>query len=270
MTNEQKNTNFKELLEKRRYNPNNVPKAEEVIFKIANNVIGTASNYVVISGQAKSGKSTFVSAITASAFLPPYMDQFGIKLNLPSGRNKIAYFDTESSLYDFYRQMERIRNFALKSSHPPDLDAFNTREDSPKRIKIMVEEYLKSNPECSILIADGLLDFCLNYNDEVETRQLTNWFKRITKEHNILLIGVLHLGKGGNETLGHLGSNTDRWSQSTLVVTKEKSTNQFVLKPKFLRSSAEFNPIAIQNFDGKWQQVPFIEPEETLNKKVKK
>jgi calcineurin-like phosphoesterase family protein len=100
----------------------------------------------------------------------------------------------------------------------------------------------------------------LDYNDPKETRLVTNWLKRITKQYDILLLGVLHLGKGQGETLGHLGSNTDRWSQSTMIVEKNRDNNQFVLKPKYLRSDSDFEPIAITNYDGRWSQVPYIEP----------
>jgi hypothetical protein len=72
-------------------------------------------------------------------------------------------------------------------------------------------------------------------------------------------MGVLHLGKGQGETLGHLGSNTDRWSQSTMIVEKNKDAGQFVLKSKYLRSDGDFEPVAIMNFDGRWSQVPYIE-----------
>jgi hypothetical protein len=84
------------------------------------------------------------------------------------------------------------------------------------------------------------------------------------------MIGVLHLGKGHGETLGHLGSNTDRWAQSTLIVEKNKDTRQFCLKPKYLRSSEDFETIAITNFEGRWQQIPYMEPEITPIKKSKK
>jgi hypothetical protein len=153
--------------------------------------------------------------------------------------------------------MTRIKTLGNLEKYPTTLDAFNTREDGPGKIRALIRHYLDITPKCSVLVVDGFLDLCLNYNDEVETRKLTNWFKLITKQYNILLIGVLHLSKGQGETLGHLGSNTDRWAQSTLIVEKNKEARQFVLKPKFLRSSEDFEPIAIFNYDGKWQQIPY-------------
>ncbi len=246
-----------EVLLTRMFNPGDIPPPEDVLLTIAGKTIGTAGNYVVWSGQPKAGKSTYLSATIASAFLPAYQDTFGIKLKPPEDRPIVAYFDTESSRFDFHRQMTRIKTLGNLQKYPSTLDAFNTREDGPGKIRALIRHYLEITPKCSVLIVDGFLDLCLNYNDEVETRKLTNWFKLITKQFNILLIGVLHLSKGQGETLGHLGSNTDRWAQSTLIVEKNKEARQFVLKPKFLRSSEDFEPIAIFNYDGKWQQIPY-------------
>lgn len=258
------------LLKLRKYNPLHLPKSQEVIFIIQNKVIGALSNYIVLSGLPKASKSTYAAAIMASAIVPSYQNIFGMKLALPDNRHRIAYFDTESSPYDFYRQIEKIKSFGLVNNLPENFDAFNFREDQPNVILNLVETYLQENHDCACICIDGLLDLCLNYNDETETRLLTNWFKRVTKQYNILLIGVLHLSKGMGETLGHLGSNTDRYAQSTLLVEKNKSTGQFVLKPKYLRSSDDFEPIALMNFDGRWQQLPYTEPPIENFKKAKK
>jgi hypothetical protein len=109
----------------------------------------------------------------------------------------------------------------------------------------MIDSYIVNNPECSVLIIDGLLDICLNYNDEVECRKVVTWIKTICTINNIVLIGILHTGKNEGKTLGHLGSNTDRWAQSTLSVKKDEE-GIFILEPKFLRSSGGFTPIHIQ------------------------
>lgn len=257
---------FLDRLNSRRYDPTKQPGKEQILFTIQNKHIGSAENYCVFSGLPKVGKSTFISALIGSFILPDFQDQWGMKLKPIPTRNRLAYFDTESSQFDFYRQVDRIKTFGLRENLPDNVDCFNTREDSPKTIRKMIETYLFNTRDCSILIVDGFLDLCLNYNDEIETRLLTNWFKRITKEYQILLIGVLHLGKGGSETLGHLGSNTDRWAQSTLLIEKNKNTLQYVLKPKFLRSAPDFDPIALMNFEGKWSQVLYEHEQPEIKK----
>lgn len=251
-------------LKQRRFDPNKTPAPDQVIFTIKqdNNtfVIGALCNYIVFSGQAKAGKSTYLTAAISSAFLPSFVDKFGMKITTPPGRPVVGYFDTESSQYDFYRQIDRIKQFTGAPNFPQNLHAYTTREDGPQRIRALIMEYLKNTPECSVLFVDGFLDLCLNYNDELETRLLTNWFKKITKQFNILLVGVLHLSKGNGQTLGHLGSNTDRWAQSTLTIERDTQSGQLILKPKFLRSAPDFTPISIMNFNGAWQSIPYIEP----------
>ena len=261
MTNDE--LQLRQELVSRRYDPLQRPKAEQVIFTINSKVIGTLQNYIVWSGAPKSLKSGFLGAATASALVPAFSSIFGMKISLPEDRKRIGYFDTEMSSFDFYRQIDRIKDFADKENLPDTFDAFTCREDMPGKIRKLIEGYLTDHPDCSILIVDGLLDLCLNYNDEKESRLLTNWMKRITKQYNILLMTVIHLGKGHGETLGHLGSNTDRWAQSTLLVERNKEAQQFVLKPKFLRSSDDFEPVALMNFNGRFQQVPY-EPSETI------
>lgn len=258
MSNE-RNYDFEQLLAARKFNPATPPPAEDIILTIGGKTVGTAQNYIVYSGQAKAGKSTYLSATIASAFLPKNFDVFGIKLQPPPGRNVIAYFDTESSQFDFWRTMIRIRNLAKLEDFPAGLDAFNMRQDGPKMIRAHIWNYLEKTPECAVIVVDGFLDLCMDYNDPVETRKLTNWMKLVTAKFNVLMIGVLHLSKGIGETLGHLGSNTDRWAQSTLIVEKNKDAKQFVLRPKFMRSDEDFEPIAIAKWQDSFIQTQYIE-----------
>lgn len=244
-----------DLLQVRKYDPAKRPPVENPIFTIQGKIVGMLQSYIIFSGLPKASKSTYLAAVAASAITDHSIWQ--MRMSLPVERRRIGYFDTEMSAFDFYRQMDKIKYLA-GSDLPPYFDAYSMREDMPGKIKMMVEQYLINYPDCAVVFIDGLLDLCLNYNDERETRMLTNWFKRVTKQYNCLLVGVIHLGKGAGETLGHLGSNTDRWAQSTMIVEKNKETNQFVLKPKYLRSSDDFEPIAIMNYTGSWQQVPYI------------
>ena len=224
---------------KRGYDP---PK-EQILLSIQGQNIGSIQNYVIISGLPKSGKSTFTTSIVASSFNS--YDIFGMKLQTLPARNKILYIDTESSEYDYYKHMNRIKDVGNIHELPTFFDSFCLRKENPETIKLMIQAYLENTPQCSIIIIDGLLDIVMNYNDEIECRKVVNWIKEITTVNNLLLIGILHTGKNEGKTLGHLGSNTDRWAQSTLSVKKEES-GSFILEPKFLRSSGGFKAIEIQ------------------------
>ena len=270
MTNETKTDPREDLLkqfEKRRYNPEYTPAPDHRILTVGDKVVGSLQNYVVFSGLPKAGKSTFVAAAAASAIHPGEM--FNIKINLPDNRKRICYIDTESSDYDFHRQMERIKKFSLRTSLPDNFDAFAVREDAPNTIKKYIDNYIELYEDCSVVIIDGLLDLILYFNDELESRKLVNWLKKITKVNNILIIVVLHLGKKDGMTLGHLGSMTDRYAVSTLEVVKDKEQQAFILQSKFMRSDADFEPIALKNYDGNFYQIEY-EPTPKQNFKQSK
>jgi hypothetical protein len=244
-----------ELLAKRQYNPDYIPNKEDIVFTIgtpARNT-GSLSNFLTLSGLPKTGKSTFVAAIVASAFVP--YDIFTMKIHLPKDRKKICYFDTESSDYDFYRQINKIKGFAELAALPDWFNAYQVREDGSGIIRKMIEAYLSDNPDCSVIIIDGLLDLLVNYNDERESSLLTKWLKKITKVYNVLLITVLHQSKSNLSTTGHIGSASDRFAQSTLDIVKDKERNTYVLTSRFMRSDMDFDPITLMNFNGVFQQV---------------
>jgi hypothetical protein len=254
-----------EKLAKRKYNPDFIPPKDQVVFTISELPIGVIQNFIILTGVAKAGKSTFLAAAISSAFMPG--DMFGMKFRFPEGRRKIAYFDTEQSEYDFFRQVNKIKNFAGINGLPEWADFYSVREDNPSEIRALIQTYLENNPECPVIIIDGILDLIFDYNNEVESRKLVNWFKKLTKVYNCLFIGVLHQGKGlGNQTLGHLGSNCDRWASSTLEVVKDKEKKTFTLQPRFLRSSEDFEPVVLMNYDNQWRQIDAIKEPENTNK----
>ncbi len=218
-----------------------------------------------ILGCPKAGKSTYIAALIASAFVP--YDVFSMKLHLPTDRKKLCYFDTESSDYDFFRQINKIKGFCELAILPDYFNAYQVREDGSGLIRRMIETYLEANPDCAVIIIDGLLDLLVNYNDEKESSLLTKWLKKITKIYNVLLVTVLHQSKSNLSTTGHIGSASDRFAQSTLDIVKEKEKNCYVLTSRFMRSDSDFEPITLINFNGIFQQVE-TEHKTTIGKKA--
>lgn len=242
-----------EKLNSRKFKNGYQPPDENVIFKIANKPIGSSCSFVTFVGLPKAGKSTFITSAVASAFTT--WDIFGMKLDFPKDRKRICYIDTESSDYDYYRVLERIRGQILLDRLPSNFDSFLFREDNPHDIQSMIEIYLKENPDCSILVIDGILDLISDFNSVEQSFFLVQWLKKITKQHDLLILCVLHLGKKDQNSIGHIGSYLDRKSQSVLKIEKNKEKRTLDLIPTFLRSTDDFDPISIQHSNGQWYQV---------------
>jgi hypothetical protein len=243
---EQQQQTINEQLQQRKYNPEKTPEKKEVIFTVGGSICGTAQNFCIITGLPKTGKSTVTAGIIASVFNA--YEIFGCKLTFPAQRRAIAYFDTETAEYDFYAQIDRIKRFAGLINAPEQLHAYNFREDNPEIIIKLITEHLKTI-DTPIIIIDGLLDLIYDFNDAVASKNVISLLKRWGKIYNCLIIAILHQGKNtGGNTLGHLGSMTDRYCQTTIEIIREN--NGLTIAPKLLRSDKYFNPIHLINNNG--------------------
>jgi hypothetical protein len=242
-----------EKLLSRKFKQNYLPESENIIFTINGKNIGCLQSFVCFQGLPKAGKSTFITSAIASAFTT--WDIFGMKLTLPKDRRKICYVDTESSDYDYYRVLDRIRTQIIADQLPQNFDSFLFREDSPHEIQQMLEIYLLENPDCSVLVLDGILDLISDFNSVEQSFFLIQWLKKITKINNLLILCVLHLGKKDQNSIGHIGSYLDRKAQSVLKIEKNKEQKTIDLSATFLRSSDEFDPVSIYYSGSSWTQI---------------
>lgn len=261
--------NFQDLFNERLFKGGKRPEETNVFF-IDDTPIGSLGDIVALSGLPKAGKSSYLAGAIASSFTTYHI--FRLKINRPENRKLILYVDTEGSQVDFWDQMEKIRKFKDRKSLSKELISINCRKDEPPLIIFLVEEYLKNNGNCSIVIIDGLLDLAYDYNNTQESKKIVSWLKKITQEYNVLIIGIIHTNKSNNTTVGHYGAYIDRAAKTVLEIYKEKRVNpaQFILKPVYLRSVEEFAPVAISCINGNWQLAEFIPVEETIIPKKKK
>lgn len=252
MTNDKK---LHEKLKQRRYQSNAVIPVENVLFTIEDQkgikkTIGCTQSFVTFSGMPKQGKSLFVTSAIASAFTNHSL--FGMKIAFPKNRERLCYIDTESSDYDYYKVLERMRKQMNLAQLPDNFDSFLFREDSYSEIMQMIEIYLNDHKDCSVLVIDGILDLIADFNNVEQSFNLVQWLKRISKVHDLLIFCVLHLGKKDGNTLGHIGSFLDRKSQSVLKIEKNKQTKTIDLSAQFLRSADDIDTISIIHDGNQW------------------
>ena len=259
MTTEQTNKTISEQLAARKYDPEKQPEKQPVVYTVGGSICGTLGNLCIITGMPKVGKSTITAGLIASAFQG--FDVFGIKIDFPANRRGLAYFDTETAPYDFYAQIGRILRFSGRNNVPDYFHAYNFREDNPDAILKFIEEHFLAI-DTPVAIIDGLLDLIYDFNDAVQSKNLINTLKRWGKIYNCLIICILHQGKNtGGNTLGHLGSMTDRYCQSTIEIQRDNNT--LTIAPKLLRSDKYFDPIHVVNVGGEYITEQVKETEKT-------
>jgi len=242
-------------LEEYKYNDTIPPKKEEVCIKIAEKIFLTYGNFSVITGAPKSRKSTFGLGILLS-FLTK-KEIFGADV---SNSGKVILLDTEQSHYDFYKNMQRIKLKAeMKHLDGNKYEAYLMRMLTGQDILTQLDFLLLNDKSIKLVIIDSLTDLVDDINSILEAKDLIQRFKRISTDFNIGIVGLLHLSKTTNFSLGHLGSFIDRGSQSVINIEKCKDDPySSVITSRYLRSDMDFDAYTIDfsNNNGTVKQIP--------------
>ncbi len=240
------------VVERTRYDDKQVPERDQVALKIEGKNVGTLGSFVCLSGLPKGGKSTFLQLTLASIYHP---DQYGIALTPPAGRSGVLWIDSEHSDYEFYEVVQTVKGLMGVSMWPPGFLAHKVSDMNPDEIMDLVEYRLQENPSIFVVFIDTLLDLSNDFNSVAEAMKVNRWLKYIKKTFNVLVFGVIHLGKKNLQTLGHLGSLVDRWARAVMTVEKNKAGG-YTMESKYQRGAAEFSPITVMRTqDGSIMQV---------------
>jgi hypothetical protein len=208
---------------------------------IGGKIVGVLNSFISICGLPKSRKTTFMNYFLASALTGH--EFMSIKVNCEPFDN-IIIFDTEQSTYDFSRQLKHLKYLIKSDKVPVNLEAYLFRQYDPDVILNSIYLIMQEKKP-KIIFIDNITELVLNFNDPVESKKLVQFLKKITAEFNCTIITLLHLGKGNMQSLGNLGSMTDRSSNSVLRVVYDKDTQSSTLEAHMLRSDSLFNPITI-------------------------
>lgn len=152
-----------------------------------------------VAGPQKSRKSLFLHALIAGALSGnPYL---GIKVELEG--KTLLHVDCEQPEYWWRRDISRIEK--MNNGPSPLFKACNMRKMTPlERQEEFYEQCITLMP--GIIVLDGLVDLCLNFNDIPASQSVMDLIMRITAETNAVLITVLHTTKSDGFVRGHLGS----------------------------------------------------------------
>jgi hypothetical protein len=248
--------NYDQLLLSAAYDPSKPEEPEIVVLRMDNQTIGSLGNFVTLSGLHKHGKGKYISAIAASGI--NRKEVFGLITRLPENKRRIAYFDTDQGKNGFNKTINLIKQLAETESIPAHFEAYHVRKFEARIIKEVIRHYITTKNDLGLLLIDNIGDLTESFNDDTGSRQLTDFLKNVTDEHNILAVLTLHLGKTTGNTLGHLGSFLDRYSQTVLKTEKNKETRTFILTVEFGRDCepGEITPseIYFDKYDYRWKQ----------------
>ena len=260
---------FQKLLEHIKLNITEKYAFPPKIISLEGITIATLGNFSASVGKPKSKKTFNVSAIVAAALSGK--DILNYKANLPEGRRRILYIDTEQSKYHCHKVMERIFKLAgLPLDKDNDLiDFFALREYTPEQRRDIIALALSAKHDYGLVIVDGIRDLLRDINNPSEALDIINDLMRWSSYYNLHIHTVLHLNKGDDNTRGHIGTELNNKAETVLQITKNlEDPNMSEVKAMFIRDK-EFAPFAFRiNEEGLPQYVEGYVAELRKDKKM--
>ena len=149
--------------------------------------------------------------------------------------------DTEQNAPDYYTSQKQIyKQAAVETGIDPDNFYSFCLTDCRISERLEFVEYVMNKVgDVGVLVLDGIVDICEDYNDQKLSRKLIDHLKVLTAKHNTLFIPVLHNARSTGSARGHLGTELINKSKAVIKVAKEKDANYSVISFEYIRGSHE-------------------------------
>jgi archaellum biogenesis ATPase FlaH len=257
-----------------------IPEPKPII-SIENHTISTAGNLTMLSGQSKTGKSSFCNVVIAGAirgqeysydgFEPLYVDE-------NKEQKAVIHIDTEQAMHNHYQNVKNgILERANMTEEPEYYYSYNIREIEIKQrkdfIQKLFEEASIQSNGVHLAVIDGLADFIKSVNDEYESNEIVDFFEKLSIRYECPILAIVHLNPNSVKERGHLGSQLQRKSESVLQIKKDDDERISYCQPTLLRNACSADVPIIQfeyDIDRKYHVYRGVkDKQENLNDKCK-
>ncbi len=236
------------------------PKAIEMVFGQSSYIFGSLGNFSLIQGKAKSRKSYFLSALTATAISNDVVcDHFRGYID---GR-KVFYIDTEQGDFHAAKAKKRIHEMAglQPEQNYEHFEYLKFRAVDTNAQRLAAIEYLfQTEPDIGYMVIDGIADVASKgVNDEEEATMIASKLLKWTAEYNCHITVVLHENKHDRNAKGHLGAYLVQKAETTLSAKKSEHNKDVTeIVPEYTRN---VEPPSLEMTIGGFDLVQFNELE---------
>lgn len=187
----------------------------------------TIGDIHTVGAKQKGGKTSFVTILISSIIAGEWNR---VKCLLED--TTVLYVDTEMKKVDTQQLGKRAAAMAGVEKMPENIHLVNFRHLAPAEMEVAIR-YLIKLYEPKIVIIDGVVDLCANFNNvEASQNLVLNFLMKTAEEHQCAIINVLHTNKtdGYNELRGHLGAFFEQKGVTVVKCEKDDDTNIVTVK----------------------------------------
>lgn len=195
-------------------------------------MVMTRENISCVTAQAKVGK-TFLVKLIVSAVLKRGLFQNRLLSELPIGRDKILYIDTEQSKFHVKLGLNQIREMLGEESERElnRMDVFQF-DSVGTETRIEFVKHLIYSRKPDFVILDGISDLALDTNNLKEADELVTNLRIWATENKCHILNVIHQNPNDLQTKmkGHLGTKLQDKSEIVIGVSidKDNESNRIV------------------------------------------
>ena len=220
-------------------------------------VLARAGALNIITGRAKTGKSSVLGALLAGAVRHKtdlVVDTLGIEVAPCPPDKVVVHIDTENSDYDYKRQLLNALQRTSHGNKRPDwlLTANMRKAPIAKRMAVferLLHDALSGGKKIHLIFLDGFTDLLPSVNDEATAIGFCERFVQLADEHQTAIVGVIHENQkitSGGGARGWFGSQMERKISAHLAVTVENETRQRSIQLLNCRGCGDIAPRLIE------------------------
>lgn len=195
------------------------PPPDDPVLSLGGVVVGSPGNLVILSGQAKSGKSRCgVGGILSASICGSAL---GWSVRNPRNR-AVLHLDSEQGASHWDGLNRSVMRRAGVTEFPDHIKSWRLAGFEPHRLRDSFAELMFWSSHrfggTRIAILDNLTDMLTDYNSIVESVNLRVFLHALAQEYSCLIIGVLHSNQSSesSKARGHVGSEAERKAEAVI------------------------------------------------------
>lgn len=231
-------------------------------------MVMTRQNISCVTAQAKVGK-TFLVKLIISTCLKKNTFQNRLNSEMPNGKDKILYIDTEQSKYHVQLGLKQIRDIVgnefNKVSNKIDVYQFDAVGTDTRYEYVRELIYTK---QYSLVVIDGISDLSVDTNDLKLADKLVTDLRIWATENNLHILNVIHLNPGdlSHKMKGHLGTKLADKSETVLGVSIDKENTNVRLVQSLATRNRKPDPFAFEILENGTPNIVDYEFPDTFSK----
>lgn len=195
------------------------PPPDDPVLSLGGVVVGSPGNLVILSGQAKSGKSRCgVGGILSASICGSAL---GWNVSNPLNR-AVLHLDSEQGESHWDGLNRSVMRRAGVTKFPAHVKSWRMTGFEPHRLRDSFAELMFWASHrfggTRIAILDNLTDMLMDVNSIVESVNLRIFLHALAQEYRCLIVGVLHSNQSSesSKARGHVGSECERKAEAIL------------------------------------------------------